>query len=132
MKLVPHLHLGSSSSEDEFEVESPPKKHCTRLSTPTSAKKRAKHRSSRKYNYEMGERFVSGSNTMRTAKVPSARSAGSLGSHFSEEGSMGYQTIYKLEESCREDESLRDLHSQVNLTALAAEGALREDSIMQQ
>ena len=94
------LDSSSSDSEDESEVESlelevsPPKKQCTstvRLSTPTLMKKRAKHRSttsSRKFNTKWGKDFP-GSNTMRTAKVPSARSAGSLGSHFSEQGEYG-------------------------------------------
>ena len=68
--------LGSSSSEDEYEVESLelkvnlPKKHCpgtVRLNTPTSTKKREN---------------IPSSNKMRTAKVPSVRSAESLGSHF--------------------------------------------------
>ena len=92
--------VNSSSSEDESEVESldleasPPKKNCTstvRLSTPISAKKRAKHHStssSRKYNTKW-EKYFPGWNTMRTAKVPSARSAGCLGSHFSEQGEYG-------------------------------------------
>ena len=59
--------LSSSSSEDGSEVESldlevsPPKKHCTStVSTPTSAKKRAKHRSTtsiRRYNTKWEKEF---------------------------------------------------------------------------
>ena len=58
--------------------------------------------------------------------MPSARSAGSLGSHFSEWGSMGYQTITNRKKAVEKMKAHEksDLHSQANLAAFAAEGAL--------
>lgn len=123
--------LSSSSSEDESEVESlelegsPPKKHCTstvRLSTPTCTKKRAKYRSitgSRKYNtkWEKDFSWLDNDEDCKGAFCKEVREDTSAN-----RGSMGYQTVYEKS----------DFHSQADLAALAAEGALREGSIVQQ
>ena len=72
---------------------------------------------------------------MRTAKLPSAKSAGFLGKSLQRTGvvwvTKPFTNWKKAVEKMKANEK-SDLHSQANLAALPAEGALREGSIMQQ
>lgn len=140
------LDSSSSDSEDESEVESlelevsPPKKQCTstvRLSTPTLTKKRAKHRSttsSRKFNTKW-EKDFSWLEYDEDCKGAFCKVCRKSGKSLQRTGGVWVTkpfTNWKkaVEKMKAHEKSL--LHSQANQAALAAEGALREGSIIQQ
>ena len=140
------LDSSSSDSEDESEVESlelevsPSKKQCTskvRLSTPTSTKKRAKHRSttrSRKFNSKWEKDFswleYDEDCTGAFCKVcrKSGKSLQRTGGVWVTKPFTNWKKA--VEKMKAHEKSL--LHSQANQAALAAEGALQEGSIIQQ
>ena len=138
--------LDSSSSEDESEVESlelevnPPKKHCTstlRLSAPTSKKKSTKYRctgSSRKYTTKW-EKDFSWLEYDEDCKGAFCKVCRKSGKSLQRTGGVWVTKPFtnwkKAVEKMKAHEK-SDLHSQASLAALAAEGALREGSIIQQ
>lgn len=119
---------------------SPPKKHCTstvRLSIPTSAKKHAKHHattSSRKYNTKW-EKDFSWLEYNEDCKGAFCKVCRMSGKSLQRTGGVWVTKPFtnwkKAVEKMKAHEK-SDSHSQANLAALAAEGALREGSIMQQ
>ena len=140
------LDSSSSDSEDESEVESlelevsPPKKQCTstvRLSTPTLTKKRAKHRStisSRKFNTKW-EKDFSWLEYDEDCKGAFCKVCRKSGKSLQRTGGVWVTKTFTnwkkaVEKMKAHEKSL--LHSQANQAALAAEGALREGSIIQQ
>ena len=82
-----------------------------------------------------GKKIFPGWNTMRTAKLPSARSARFWGKSLQRTGGVlvtkPFTNWKKIVEKMKAHEK-SDLHSQANLAALPAEGVLRVGSIMQQ
>ena len=140
--------LSSSGSEEESEVESlelevsppSPKKHCTSIARPTtytSTKKRAKYRSttsSRKYNTKW-EKDFSWLEYDEDSKGAFCKVCRKSGKSLQRTGGVWVTKPFtnwkKAVEKMKAHEK-SDLHSQANLAALAAEGALREGSIVQQ